>query len=194
MVMITMQKNWAVRMLAAVISMTALLATTISIGVSAQSMKSQKSKSIGRLPEEQRILHVLNRLGFGARPGDVERVKALGIDKYIEQQLNADKIDDSASEAKLQNLETLRMPTAELYEKYPQPGQLLKQLERRAALPAELATARDSRVKGGANAVDESSAKTDNAMPAQSGAAANPKPANNNPADQNPTNNPEYRR
>src|SRR3954471_7606670 len=124
MVMITMQKNWAVRMLAAVISMTALLATTISIGVSAQSMKSQKSKSIGRLPEEQRILHVLNRLGFGARPGDVARVKAIGVDKYIEQQLFPDRIDDSPSEARLENLETLRMTNAELYQKYPQPNQL----------------------------------------------------------------------
>ncbi|MES2036581.1 MAG: DUF1800 family protein, partial [Pseudomonadota bacterium] len=33
-------------------------------------------------------LHVLNRLAYGPRPGDVERVKKLGIDAYIEQQLN----------------------------------------------------------------------------------------------------------
>jgi len=105
-----------------------------------------------RLTEDQRILHVLNRLGYGARPGDVERVKAMGVDNYIAQQLSPEKIDDSASEAKLQNLETLRMSTAELYEKYPQPGQLLRQLQQRGALPADLAQARDNRVKGGANA------------------------------------------
>src|SRR5689334_492404 len=104
-----------------------------------------------KLTDDQRILHVLNRLGFGARPGDVERVKAMGVDKYIELQLNPEKIDDSASEAKLQNLETLRMSNAELYEKYPQPGQLLQQLQRRGALPAELAQARDNRQQNRAN-------------------------------------------
>ncbi|HTD84987.1 MAG TPA: DUF1800 domain-containing protein, partial [Candidatus Binatia bacterium] len=150
-------------------------------------------KSSAKLSEDQRVLHVLNRLGFGARPGDVERVKAMGVDKYIEQQLNPAKIDDSASEAKLQNLESLRMNTAELYEKYPQPGQLLKQLERRDALPAGLAQARENRVKGGANAPDASAGKTGDAMTAESNSAANPKPANNNAADQNPINNPQYR-
>ena len=53
------------------------------------------------LTEDQKILHVLNRLGFGARPGDVEKVKAIGIQKYIDQQLNATAIDDSAAEAKV---------------------------------------------------------------------------------------------
>jgi uncharacterized protein (DUF1800 family) len=144
-----------------------------------------------KLSEEQRILHILNRLGFGARPGDLERVKSMGVERYIEQQLNPDKIDDSASEAKLQNLETLRMSTAELYEKYPQPGQLLNQLQRRGALPAELASARDNRVKGGANAPDANTGKTGDAMTAESNSAANPKPAN--PVDQNPMNNPQYR-
>ena len=91
----------------------------------------------------------MNRLGFGARPGDVERVKATGVDRYIEQQLSPDKIDDAASEAKLQNLETLRMTTAELYERYPQPGQLLQQLQRRGALPAELLDELDVAVRQG---------------------------------------------
>ena len=136
----------------AILSLVALLASTFAAGISAQSMKVSVAKSTAKLNEDQRILHVLNRLGFGARPGDVERVKAMGIDNYIAQQLWPEKIEDSASEAKLQNLETLRMTTAELYEKYPQPGQLLRQLQQRGALPAELAQARDNRVKGGANA------------------------------------------
>src|SRR5712692_3549562 len=154
---------------AAILSIVALLASTFAAGISAQSMsggmKAPGSKSAARLSEDQRILHVLNRLGFGARPGDVERVKAMGIDNYITQQLFPEKIDDSASEAKLQNLETLRMSTAELYEKYPQPGQLLKQLQKRNALPADLAQARDNRVKGGANAAP--APKTGEAMPTQ---------------------------
>src|SRR5437879_11097253 len=117
----------ALRKITAVCTIIAIAATTFAAVISAQSMRTSASRSSAKLAEDQRILHVLNRLGFGARPGDVERVKSIGVEKYIEQQLNPDKIDDSASEAKLQNLETLRMSTAELYEKYPQPGQLLNQ-------------------------------------------------------------------
>jgi len=95
----------------------------------------QKHRS---LTEEQRIIHVLNRLGFGARPGDVERVKAMGIEKYIEQQLHPDQIADSAAETKLRELSVLNMTTAELYEKYPQPGQLLRQLQARGMAPEEM--------------------------------------------------------
>ena len=89
------------------------------------------------LSEDQRILHVLNRLGFGARPGDVERVKAMGLENYINQQLNPEKITDSTAESKLADLSTLNMTTAELYGKYPQPGQLLRQLQARGMIPAD---------------------------------------------------------
>src|SRR5688572_26766295 len=82
-----------------------------------------------KLSEEQRIIHVLNRLGFGARPGDVAKVKATGIEKYIDQQLNPASIDDSAAEAKVRGLEIFKMSTAEVFAKYPNPGALLRALE-----------------------------------------------------------------
>jgi len=170
-----------------------LLISTFAASVGAQSMQAPANKPAAKLNEDQRILHALNRLGFGSRPGDVERVKAMGVDKYIELQLNPEKIEDSASEAKLQNLETLRMSTAELYEKYPQPGQLLRQLQKRDALPADLAAARDNRVKGGANAANPNQAKTGEAMPTEM-QPANPNNPNPNAAnDANPMNNPQYR-
>jgi uncharacterized protein (DUF1800 family) len=87
-----------------------------------------------RLTEEQQILHVLNRLGFGARPGDVERVKSMGLQKYINEQLNPQNIPDTVAENKLRNLDTLDMSTADLYAKFPQPGQLLRQLQARGML------------------------------------------------------------
>ena len=112
----------------------------------------QKHTKAQSLTEQQRIVHVLNRLGFGARPGDVERVKAMGLENYINQQLNPEKISDSLAENKVAELSTLNMSTAELYGKYPQPGQLLRQLQQRGVLPENLAEARENRVKGGANA------------------------------------------
>src|ERR1041385_2636831 len=99
----------------------------------------QKHPKTQSLSEDQRIIHVLNRLGFGARPGDVERVKAMGVEKYIEQQLNPEKIPDTVAENKVRELSILSMTTAELYEKYPQPGQLRRQLQARGKLPAEMA-------------------------------------------------------
>jgi uncharacterized protein (DUF1800 family) len=96
-----------------------------------------------RLTDEQRIVHVLNRLGFGARPGDVERVKAMGLENYINQQLAPEKIDDSLAQSKIQDLGVLKMSTAELYEKYPQPNQLVRQLQNRGMLPKDLAGAQD---------------------------------------------------
>ncbi|HEX7331855.1 MAG TPA: DUF1800 domain-containing protein [Pyrinomonadaceae bacterium] len=113
---------------------------------SVQSLVSaQKRPKAQKLTEEQRIVHVLNRLGFGARPGDVERVKALGLENYINQQLNPEKISDSVAENKVRELSVLNMTTAELYEKYPQPGQLLRQLQARGVLPSDLAEAREMR-------------------------------------------------
>jgi uncharacterized protein (DUF1800 family) len=112
----------------------ALLVNILSPSASAQKGGGGKAA----LKEEQRILHVLNRLGYGARPGEVERVKAMGLDNYIKQQLNPQQIEDSSVEAKLKNLPTLNMTTAELYEKYPQPNQLVRQLQRRGDLPADL--------------------------------------------------------
>jgi len=194
------------RRFAATLSIAALLLSTFAVGLSAQNMKAPAGKSAAKLSEDQRILHVLNRLGFGARAGDVQRVKAMGVENYISQQLFPDKIDDATAEAKLQNLETLRMSTAQLYEKYPQPGQLLRQLQRRGDLPADLAAARDNRVKGGANATPNAgAAKTGDAnSPQGSGEMQGPgmektnEAAKNNtvPAntDANPMNNAEYRR
>ena len=125
----------------------ALLVGTILPGVSAQQKALSQSKA---LKEDQRILHLLNRLGFGARPGDVARVKAMGLDNYINQQLEPRRITDAVAEAKVKDLSTLNMTTAQLYEKFPQPALLIRQLERRGELPAELAAARDNRAKGGA--------------------------------------------
>ncbi len=112
-----------------------------------------------KLSEEQRVVHVLNRLGFGARPGEVERVRRLGLEAYIEQQLNPSKLDDSALEARLRNFPTLGMSNGELLAKYPQPGQLLRRLERAGELPPELAALVRQRNQGQPNNAGQMSAE-----------------------------------
>lgn len=92
-------------------------------------LRADTKPGLKSLTEEQKILHVLNRLGFGARPGDVEKVKAMGLQKYIDQQLNPSSIPDPVAESKVKDLDVFNMSTAELFAKYPNPGALLRQLE-----------------------------------------------------------------
>ena len=97
----------------------------------------KKDKPAGAMEEQKRIVHALNRLTFGPRPGDVQRVKQMGVDKWIEQQLHPEKIDDSALEARLAPFRTLRMDQRELVENFP-PNQVIRQVANgKADLPSD---------------------------------------------------------
>src|SRR5262252_348153 len=73
-----------------------------------------KGLPIRELSPDEAVLHALNRLAYGPRPGDIERVQQIGLAKWIDQQLNPTPIDDKALEARLESLPTLRMSTATL--------------------------------------------------------------------------------
>lgn len=73
------------------------------------------------LTEREKAIHALNRLGFGPRPGDVERVMAAGVDRWIAQQLNPERIADAELAKKLASFEVLSMSSDELYEKFAEP-------------------------------------------------------------------------
>ena len=83
--------------------------------------RKQRGERKSAMPDDQRIAHVLSRLTFGARPGDFERIKAMGIDVFITQQLDADSIDDTGAIAKLKKLPTLGMATPVIIEQYTPP-------------------------------------------------------------------------
>lgn len=87
------------------------------------------------------VIHVLNRLGYGARPGDVARVRAMGLDVYVAQQLKPEAIDDAACEKRFDELRTLRMSSAELARTYPN-----RDLVRRAEQMAEQGDARSQMI------------------------------------------------
>ncbi|MGH9865117.1 MAG: DUF1800 family protein, partial [Candidatus Acidiferrales bacterium] len=90
--------------------------------------KSFKGKlPITQLTEDEAILHALDRLAYGPRPGDVERIRQMGLEKWINQQLNYDSIDDSAADSKIREFKTLDMSSEQLLGKYPPPKQAGKQ-------------------------------------------------------------------
>src|SRR5216684_816482 len=78
--------------------------------------------SAATLPsDEKTIVHVLNRLGFGARPGDVDHVRQIGLQKYIEQQLHPEHIDDPGMDARLADLGTIGLSSRLISKQFEQP-------------------------------------------------------------------------
>src|SRR6478735_4951882 len=95
-----------------------LVAVALATGVFLLSpaLGAQKS-GVPTKADARAITHVLNRLGYGPRAGDVERVQAMGLEKYIDEQLRPERIDNSALDARLAEFTTLSMSTRELAEK-----------------------------------------------------------------------------
>ena len=72
-------------------------------------------------------MQALNRLAFGPRPGDVDQVIAMGVDRWIDLQLHPEKIPDDAMDARLAPFRTLRMSSKEIVEEFPD-NQMIKQV------------------------------------------------------------------
>jgi uncharacterized protein (DUF1800 family) len=87
-------------------------------GARAQGQAPRGARKQKQMSEAQRIAHVLSRLTYGARPGDAERVKAMGVEAFIAQQLDGDTLDDTALLAKLGKLPTLGLAQPVLFEQY----------------------------------------------------------------------------
>jgi uncharacterized protein (DUF1800 family) len=132
----------AVLAVACVFSLGVDVSALAAIPAAAKDKKLKQDPSLKGLPitelsADEAILHALNRLAYGPRPGDVERVKQMGLAKWIDEQLNPGALDDKALEARLENYPTLRMSSAKLLSEYPQPKQAEKPAEKRAVAVAE---------------------------------------------------------
>ena len=90
-----------------------------------------------KLTEEQRALHALNRLTFGPRPGDLQKVMDTDVNDWIEQQLHPEEISDSVLEGKLGPLRTLRMSTRDLVQTFPNNNLVKAAAEGKIPLPAD---------------------------------------------------------
>lgn len=74
------------------------------------------------LRSDEQARHVLNRLAFGPRPGEVERVRSMGVDRWIAQQLTPERIEDAALADALTHFPSAARPAAELLRDYPPPA------------------------------------------------------------------------
>jgi uncharacterized protein (DUF1800 family) len=113
--------------------MVSLRLVSVTVALAGIACASSSSKSVPRASQpvsivepreqtaDQQVRHVLNRLAFGARPGDVERVRAIGVDRWIAAQLEPSRIRDTAAERVVAQLPSLGMSSRELFERYPTP-------------------------------------------------------------------------
>src|SRR5712692_11485829 len=118
--------------LAIVLSFTVDLPASAAIPAAAKDKKSKTDPALKGLPitelsPDEAILHALNRLAYGPRPGDVERIKQMGLAKWIDQQLNPNSLDDRAVEARINIYHSLGMSSAQLIAQYPNLAQAAKQ-------------------------------------------------------------------
>jgi len=110
----------------------------LSVATAAPELLAKKKDKADAEPNEhKRAVHALNRLGFGARPGDVQQVMDMGADRWIDLQLHPEKISDNTVESRLQPLRTLRMSSREIMEDFPD-NQMIKQvMDGKRAMPSD---------------------------------------------------------
>jgi uncharacterized protein (DUF1800 family) len=96
-----------------------------------------KDKAAAAPNDPRRALHALNRLTFGPRPGDLQQVMAMGVDQWIDLQLHPEKIDDSAVNARLEPLRSIRMSTREIAEDFPDPQEINQVMNGKKSMPSD---------------------------------------------------------
>jgi uncharacterized protein (DUF1800 family) len=87
--------------------------------------------------EQKRAVHALNRLAFGPRPGDVQKVMAMGVDQWIDLQLHPEKINDSGMESRLQQFRTLRMSSRQIVDEFPDGRVIREVMDGKKPMPSD---------------------------------------------------------
>ena len=92
----------------------------------------RRSTAIPAAPDDKTLTHVLNRIGFGPAPGDIDRVRKMGLAAYIDQQLHPQRLSDEKITARLAEFKTLTMSTRQLAEEFFVPADMLRRQAQRA--------------------------------------------------------------
>ena len=102
-----------------------------------QLIAKKKTESSASPNEQKRAVHALNRLTFGPRPGDLQQVMAMGVDRWIDLQLRPDKIADKELESRLEPLRTLHMSSKEIFEDFPDQRIIRQVADGKRSMPSD---------------------------------------------------------
>ena len=105
--------------------------------VAASKPAAPKSEALIPLTERERVQQILDRFTFGPRPGDVDRVLAMGADKWLEQQLTPDAIKDPALDRRLADFPTLNMTPQQALTVFPDRGTIQRVADGKQPMPAD---------------------------------------------------------
>jgi uncharacterized protein (DUF1800 family) len=99
--------------------------------------KRKSQPPVRQIQGDARVLHALNRLTFGPRPGDVAAVQKMGLDRWFEKQLHPSQIDDSALDARLAMFPAMKLQQTELLRRFPSPQVLRQVMQQRLPMPSD---------------------------------------------------------
>ncbi|MFL5524066.1 MAG: DUF1800 domain-containing protein [Gemmatimonadaceae bacterium] len=121
------------------------LLSLVPVGAKAQriSQTQTTSSDVRELPADQQIIQALSRLTFGARPGDIQKVRSIGLDKWIDQQLHPDKINDDAMNAFVSRYAALNQNQSDLLAQYAEQQRARQEIKRERADTTKAMTADD---------------------------------------------------
>lgn len=91
-----------------------IAAAALGVVLLGRGAAADRSRPVPDPADEETIAHVLGRIGYGPRPGDVARVRAMGLVRYLELQLHPERIADTALEARLARFETLKLTSRDI--------------------------------------------------------------------------------
>lgn len=88
-----------------------------------------------QLTGDDRILHALNRFTFGPKPADLDAVKAIGLDRWFQQQLHPETIDQSGLDARLAQYPAMQLSPQDLLFRFPTNAVVKQTIDRKAPEP-----------------------------------------------------------
>ncbi len=129
------------------------VALTVGVWTAPSGLAEHVKSAVPPKADDRTIVHVLNRIGFGAAPGDIERVRSMGLAVYIDRQLQPERIDGAALEARLAALTTLTKSTEEMAQLYYVPAQMARREVQRQQAAKESSNVREMMTPEQADAV-----------------------------------------
>jgi uncharacterized protein (DUF1800 family) len=89
----------------------------------------------GQLQGDERVLHALNRFTFGLRPGDLEAVKAEGLDNWFDRQMHPASLDNSDLAARLTQFPAMQWSTEDLLYRLPSDAMIRQAADGKVPIP-----------------------------------------------------------